>query len=197
MKENQHVQPIIDVDAGTVTFKFAFGQPDYVFDINQCDPSIVKRAALAGMAQVRLVDRAAVGMTDDEGNIIPEKERVELKRSRIVELGDHYMSGSTEWTTAASGGGGRSITIEAIARVKDVDYDTAKAYVEQFAVQPRKMPDGKTMTFGDVKKALAYLRTGKAVAEAIAAIRAERTPAAKVDADEALKELGEKPAEQA
>lgn len=191
MRENQHVQPIIDETKGTVTFKFAFGQPDYVFDINKCDPSIIARAALAGMAQVRLVDRAAVSMTDDEGNIIPEAERVNIKRSRIVELGDHYMTGSTEWSIAGSGGGGRSITIEAIARVKETDYDTAKAYVEQFASVKRRMPDGKEMSFGgDVKKALAYLRTGKAVSEAIAQIRAERMPAAKLDADAALAELG-------
>lgn len=191
MKENQHVQPIINIEARTVTFKFAFGLPDEVLYWDKLSPEVQMRAGLTGMAQVRIIDRAAIGMTDDEGNIIPEQERVEMKHSRIAEAIEHYHTGTTDWNLAGTGQGSRSITVEAIARVKDCTYDEAKAYVEKFAATKRRMPDGKEMSFGgDTKKALAYLRTGKQVSEAIAAIRAERLPAAKVDADKALEELG-------
>lgn len=190
MKENQHVQPIIDVEGGIVTFKVK-GHDDITLDWSKLSPEVQMRAGLAGMAQVRIVDRAAVGMTDDDGNILSEADRIAMKHSRMAELVEHYHTGTSEWNLAGTGGGGRSITIEAIGRVKGISYDEAKAEVEKFANLQRKMPNGSLMSYkGDTKKALAFLRSGKAVSEAIAAIRAERTPAPKVDADAALAELG-------
>lgn len=188
-KDKVRIQPEINVAAGTVKFNIK-GMDPLMLDLSKVHPEIVKRAALVGMAQVRIVDKAAIGMTDDEGNIIEEDERLEMKRSRMAELIEHYHSGTDQWNMAGTGQGSRSITIEAIARIKDVSYDEAKAYVEKFASAKRKMPDGKEMSFGgDTKKALAYLREGKQISEMIAQIRTERLPAAKVDADAALEEL--------
>lgn len=190
LKENQHVQPVIDVEAGTVTF-LTKGMPDQVLDINKCHPNIIKRAALVGMAQVRIVDRAAVGMADDDGNIIPEDERIRMKHERMGVAIAHYESGIDQWKLNVSGvGGGKSITIEAIAQVQGIDYDTAKANVEKFAETGK---DGKGRAFGgDTKKALAFLRTGARVSAAMEEIRKKRLPAPKVDADAALAELGSK-----
>ena len=180
MKENQHVQPVVNVEKGTVTFNVK-GHTPLVLEMGKLHPSIVARAAMVGMAQVRIVDAAAVGMTDDEGNIIPEAERIAQKHSNMAALVEHYMTGTAEWSRVGTGGGGgRSITIEAISRVKGIDYDAAKAMVERHAA---------TMHKGDTKKALAHLRGAKAVAEAILAIRAERAPTAKVDADAILDEM--------
>ena len=180
MKENQHVKPIINVEAGTVTFQVK-GHNDIVFDINKCHEIIVKRAALAGMAQVRIVDAAAVGMEDDEGNILPEAERIQLKYSRMEALVNHYHTGTSEWSRKGTGGGGfGSITVEAIARVKGVDYAAAEAMVANYAAKHYG---------GDTKKTLAELRKGKQVQEAMLAIRTERLPMAKLDGDAALAEL--------
>ena len=180
LKENQHVKPVIDAAAGTVTFAVK-GHDAMVLDMARLHPDIIRRAALVGMAQVRIVDAAAVGMTDDEGNIIPEDERIALKASRMAALIEHYHTGTAEWSRVGTGGGGKSITVEAIARVMyDGDYEKAEASVAEYAAKKFE---------GNTKKALAHLRDGKRVQEAIAAIRAERATAPKVDADEALAEL--------
>jgi hypothetical protein len=179
MKENQHVQPVVDVEAGTVTFRTR-GHPDIVLHAAKLHPDVMRRAALVGMAQVRIVDAAAVGMTDDDGNIIPEAGRIALKHERMAALVEHYETGTAEWSRVGQGGGGRSITVEAIARVRGITYDAAKAETDGFAAKKFN---------GDTKKALAFLRDGKRVQDAIAAIRAERTKAPKVDADSALDEL--------
>lgn len=180
MKENQHVKPVVDVEAGTVTFQVK-GHNDIILDIAKLHPDIVKRAALAGMAQVRIVDAAAVGMADDEGNIIPEAERIALKYTRMEELVNHYHTGTSEWSRKGTGGGGfGSITVEAIARVLGREYAEAEAEVEKYA---------EKKFGGDTKKALAHIRRGGQVAKAMQDIRAERAPAPKLDADAALDEL--------
>ena len=180
MKENQHVKPVIDVVTGTVTFQVK-GQDDLVLHFDRLHPDIVERAALVGMAQVRIVDAAAVGVADDEGNIIPEAQRIAMKYRNMAALIEHYETGTSEWSRVGTGGGGKSITVEAIARVQNITYEEAEAQVEAFA---EKKYDG------DTKKALAFLRGGARVSAAIEAIRKERMPAPKVDADKALEELG-------
>lgn len=180
MKENQHVMPVIADDFSSVTFRVK-GHSDIVLDMGKLHPDVVRRAAAVGFAQVRIVDAAAVGMTDDEGNILPEADRIAMKHANMLALVEHYQTGTAEWSrVGGGGGGGRSITIEAISRVKGISYDDAKAMIARHA---------DTMHKGDTKKALAHLRGAKAVSEAILAIRAERAPAAKVDADAALDEL--------
>lgn len=181
MKENQSVMPIIADDFSTVTMRVR-GKPDIVLDMTKLHPSIIRRAACAGMAQVRIVDAAAVPAADKDGNIIPAEERLTLKHERMAALVAHYMTGTDQWSRVSEGGGGKSITVEAIARVKGWTYEQAEAEVEKMADKNHG---------GDTKKALAFLRGGKAVSEAMAAIRAERAPAPKVDADKALAELGE------
>lgn len=182
MKVNQQVKPVVDVQAGTVTFQIADGKEPLVLDMAKLHPDIVKQAALVGMAQVRIVDAAAVGAADEDGNIIPADKRIALKRERMSALIEHYHTGTAEWSRAATGGGGgRSLTIEAIARVRQVEYDQAEAMVADFAEKKYA---------GDTKKALAFLRQGERVAAAMDAIRKERMPAPKVDADKALEEIG-------
>ena len=182
-KENQHVQPVVDTENGTVTFRTR-GMPDLVLHWNKLHPKVQMRAGLAGMAQVRIVDAAAVGVADRKtGAIIPEAERIALKHERMARLVAHYESGTEDWSRVSEGGGGRSITVEAIARVKGMTYDAAEAECERIA----DLHHG-----GDTKKALAFLRGAGAVQRAMAEIRGERTKAPVVDADKALAELGTK-----
>lgn len=179
MKTNQHVQPIIADDFSTVTFKVK-AHDDIILTMSKLHPSIIMKAAAVGMAQVRIVDRAAVPVADEFGKVIPEAERLELKYTRMASLVAHYETGSPEWAPTQTGGGGKSITLEAIAQIKGVDYETAQAYVAEYA---------KAKFDGDTKKTLAFLREGKAVQEKMAEIRAASLPKAKVDADAALDEL--------
>ena len=180
MKDNQHVKPVIDAAAGTVTFHVK-GHDSLVLDMAKLHPAIVKRAALAGMAQVRIVDAAAVSAARKDGSIIPEAERIAMKWSNMAELIEHYHTGTDEWSQRASGSGGaRSLTIEAIARVKGWDYEKAASEVDISAA-------AKGM---DRKAYLTEIRKAGPVIAAMAAIRAERLPKAKVDADAALAELG-------
>ncbi len=95
MKDNQHVRPVIDVEAGTVTFEVR-GMDSLVLEWARLHPDVQMRAGLAGMAQVRIVDAAAVGVADDDGNIIPEAERIALKHQRMAALIEHYHSGTAE-----------------------------------------------------------------------------------------------------
>lgn len=181
MKENQHVKPIIADGFMSVAFEVK-GHPTLTLDMSKLHPDVIRRAAAVGFAQVRIVDAAAVGMTDEEGNILSEAERIATKHERMAALIAHYESGTSEWSRVGTGtGGGKSITLEAIARVQfNGDYEKAKAEVEKFAEAKFEK---------DTKKALAFLRTGERVQKMIAQIKTERTPAPKVDADNALNEL--------
>lgn len=181
MKQNQHVKPVINVDAGTVTFEVK-GHETVTLELSRLHPDIIRRAALAGMAQVRIVDAAAIGMEDDDGNIIPEAERVAMKHEAITALIEHYHTGTSEWSRRTSGGGvgARSITIEALAATMSCTYDEAKAHVTKRA---------EAAFGGDTKKALAKLREAPTIQKAILALRAARMPAPKVDADDELKAL--------
>lgn len=166
----------------TLTF-FVKDNGDVSLDLSKVSPENMGRACMHGWLQ-RLPDAAAISRTDADGNFIPEATRTRMKKEGINDLCIHYESGTTEWSRKPSGdgSGNRSITIEAIARVKGRDYDAAKIFVEEHA----KMHNG-----GDTKKALAFLRTGKRVAEAIIAIRNERAAASSgnQDADAMLDEM--------
>jgi len=124
----------------------------------------------------RLSDRAAMSRNPETGKPATPAE----KFNAIKALAEYYMTGAAEWALSGGGGGGKSLTVEAIARVKGVAYDAAQTLIEQFA---------ETKHGGDVKAALAFLRSGKRVMEAMEAIRRERAAAPRIDADKAVDEL--------
>lgn len=179
MKENQQVQPVISDDGRSVTFKVR-NRPDIVLDMTALHPAIIARAACAGMAQVRIMDAAAVGRADDEGNVRSEDAMLDEKHRRMSELVAHYMTGTAEWTRKGSGGGGaRSLTIEAIANVMGETYDDTLAKI-----------DARAEAAGvDRKKLLATLAKAAAVAAEMKRLRDARMPAPSVDADAALDAL--------
>ena len=149
---------------------------------DQISPEVLERALVEGMSD-RIADKAAKSRDPKTGIPASPVEKSAAMQSLI----EHYQSGTPDWTLTGAGGGGRSLTVEAIARVKGIAYDVAEAFVAQYASAKRRMPDGKEMSFGgDTKAALAFLRQGKRVMDAMAGIRAERMPAPKVDADKEL-----------
>lgn len=174
-KVNSIITSAYDADANILTFS-VLGIGDIPFDLNKVHADNLAHAAVHGFNQ-RIPDAAAIGLTDDDGNIIPKADRTQAKFDRMRDLVAWYESGVGGWSRKGDGGGGRSLTIEAIARVKAVDYDRAVEMVARHA---------ETVCGGDRKKALRELAKSAKVQTAMAAIRAERTPATSVDADEAL-----------
>lgn len=138
-----------------------------------------RRAETHGWIQ-RIVDAAAIGLTDSEGNIIPREQRNRMKYHAMNDIITHYESGAEEWSRVGGGGGARSLTVEAIARVQGVEYEEALERVERHA---------EAKYGGDTKKALAKLRQSEAVQKAMSEIRAERTPKTNIDADAELEAL--------
>lgn len=149
-------------------------------DLRKVSAANLAYAVVHGFGQ-RIPDAAAITTTDKDGTVIPKDERTRIKYEKMNEVCVHYESGSVEWAMKArgDGAGARSITLEAIARVKGCTYDEAKAKVEAHA-EVHKI---------DSKKALAELRKSAKVQEAIAAIRAEREAAPDERVDEILNNL--------
>lgn len=153
-------------------------------DLESVSASNMSRACVHGWFQ-RVPDGAAISATDKDGNIIPKVERSRIKFERMGELCVHYESGTEEWSRVSSGGGGgKSLTVEAIARVYACSYDEAVAKVEAHATAKYA---------GDVKVALAKLRGSAKVQAAMLEIKTERMPAAKVDVQAELDELMNEP----
>lgn len=153
-------------EARNVIIFTVVGQGDLKLDLGKVSKANLARAAIHGFNQ-RIPDAAALGVTDKDGAVIPRDERTRIKFRRMEELCLHYESGTEEWGRKGTGdgGGSRSITIEAIARVKGLSYEEAAEKVKVHA---------DTCLGGDTKKALAQLRKAAAVQEMITAIRAER-----------------------
>lgn len=145
------------------------------FDPTKASEKVKAHAMFHGFKQ-RLADAAAMSRNTDTGKAATPTE----KEAAIRELADFYMTGTEDWSRVGVGGGGKSITVEAIAAIKGIEYDAAEAMVEEMA---------KAKYEGDTKKCLAFLRTGAAVGAKIEEIRKARMPAPKVDADAALAEL--------
>lgn len=179
MKDNQQVKPVIDVAAGTVTFEFRGAEP-LVFHADRAHPDVMARAALVGMAQVRLADAAAVSRQAPDGTIRTADEMVALKRAGIARLIEHYESGAAEWSPARGEGRGTEggLTIRAVAAVQGLDVATMTARIAELAEKR-----GTT-----TRAILAKLATAPAVVAKIAEFRAAMPAAA--DADALLSELG-------
>jgi hypothetical protein len=180
MKDNQQVKPVINVEDRTITFEFRDAEP-LVFHVDRAHPDVMARAALVGMAQVRLADAAAVSRQSPEGIIRTADEMISLKRAGIERLIQHYESGAVEWSPARSEGGGRSseggLTLRAVAAVQGLDILTMTTRIAELAEKRETTP----------RAILAKLATAPAVVAEIARIRAERPMAA--DAEEMLEEL--------
>ena len=178
MKDNQQIKPVISESFDKVTFEMR-GMQDLVLDMTKLHPDIIKRAACVGMAQVRIIDAAAVSRADADGNVRSAGEMLTLKRERMEALIDHYMTGTAEWTQKRAAGGGAAkdtsgITLQAMRRVwPDKDCEGLAFKLETKRGISRK-------------EAYAEFAKTKEVAAAIAAIKAERST---MSADDLLDEM--------
>ena len=177
MKDNQQIKPVVSEDFSKVTFEMR-GMQDLVLDMTKLHPDVLKRAAAVGMAQVRIIDAAAVSRDDGAGGVRSVAEMLELKRERMEALIAHYMTGTAEWTQKRASGTGTKdtsgITLQAMRRVwPDKDCEGLAFKLETKRGISRK-------------EAYAEFAKTKEVAAAIAAIKAER---ATVSADDLLDEM--------
>lgn len=177
MKDNQMISPKISDDFNAVTFEIK-GQSPLILDMSKLHQDVVRRAACVGMAQVRIIDAAAVSRADSDGTIRTASEMLELKRSKMAELIDHYMTGTSEWNRKRVGGGVTKdmsgITLQAMKRVwPDKDCEALAFRMEQKRGISRR-------------EAYAVFAQTREVAAAIAAIKSER---ATVNASDLLAEM--------
>ena len=176
-KANSVITSTYDEERNIITFT-VLGAGDIPFDLNKVAASNMARAAVHGFNQ-RIPDAAAISLTDDDGNIVPKEERTALKFERMAALVAHYETGTAEWSRKGTAGGTkRSLTIEALARVKDETYESAVERVDEYADRKHG---------GDRKKALAVLAGTDDIKAMMRTIRDERTkPLAGVNADDLL-----------
>lgn len=151
------------------------GAGDLTFDPAKADAANKAHAEFHGWKQ-RLSDAAAISRDPETGKPASPADKLAAIRALV----EHYESGSAEWSRIGQGGGGKSLTIEAIAELKGVEYAAAEAMVVNMAAVEYE---------GDTKKFLAFLRQGAAVSAKMEEMRKARMPAPKVDADAALDEL--------
>ncbi len=166
-----------DLADGNLTVAFnVLGAGSVVLDTSKLHDKIMQHAAVHGLIQ-RISDAAAIGRDQETGRSASPMDKL----TAMTELVSYYETGTEDWKRTGTGeGGGKSITVEAIAKVKSVSYEIAMDYAERYAIKAFN---------GDTKKCLAFLRKSGSVAEAIADIRKSRQGAPVVDADKALDEL--------
>jgi len=188
MKDNQSVSVAVADAFDSVTFEVR-GQGKLVLEMGKLHEDIIKRAACVGMAQVRIVDAAAVGKADKDGNIIPEAERNAMKFARMKALVDHYNSGTATWERVRVASAAKEDSIEliqrAIGRALQVEADAVGALLDNWA--KKRLPDGGQM-FKSRDEYVRFLGKSAKVREALALIKAEAIKPV-VDADAELEAL--------
>ena len=110
----------------TIVFSFV-GQPDYIFDPATVSNENKARAPMhAWMA--RLGDAAAIPKDASNAFTITEA----MRREAIVELGEHYTSGSAEWNLKASARKApQNAAILALAGAKGLTYEGAEVWLQE------------------------------------------------------------------
>lgn len=177
MKENQTIKPVIDMAAGTVTFQIK-GLSPLILDMNKVHADNIRRASFVGMAQVRIIDRAAIpapeykqGMSDADKAKLKAVQLAE-KRERMASLISHYESGSPDWSVKGEAAFRGGILFQCLCAMQpDRDPETIKAWLE-------KQPDA-------VKAKLLASSTIKPYRDAIEAARVGNTE----EAETALQEF--------
>ena len=188
MKDNQSVSVAISDAFDSVTFEVR-GQGTLILNMGKLHEDIIRRAACVGMAQVRIVDAAAVGKADKDGRIVPEAERNAMKFARMKALVDHYNSGTATWERVRVASAPKEDSVEliqrAIGRALQVDGDAVSALLDNWV--KKLLPDGARM-FKGRDEYVRFLAKSAKVREALALIKAEAIQPA-VDADEELAAL--------
>ena len=141
-------------------------------DLKKVSQPNLEYAAFHGIKQ-RVVDAAAIAWDG-----IGQRPTPADKYAEMVKIVEHLNSGSDEWNTRGTGGGGAvgGVTLKAVAAIQGVEVDVMRARIEELA-------EKRELT---TKQVLAKLAQSPDVIRKIAELRAAASP---VDADDLLGEL--------
>ena len=89
------MKKVINSGAQAVTFQFD-GLADVVLRMSEVTPANATYAMLHGFA-ARIGDNAAISKSAENGFVVTEA----MRREAVMELVDHYRSGSIEWSPKA------------------------------------------------------------------------------------------------
>lgn len=124
-KSNSIVTTAVRED-GVIVFT-VLGVGELEFDPTKASATNRKRAEVHGWIQ-RIVDTAAIGVTDKDGNVIPRADRNRMKYHSMNEVITHYEGGGEEWSRK---GGERvapdnELVVRAVMAVKGYTYEQAQ-----------------------------------------------------------------------
>ena len=104
------MKKLINTDTQAVTFTFEGLEP-VTLRMSQVTPANATYAMLHGFA-ARIGDNAAITKSAENGFTVTEA----MRRDAVLELVDHYASGSAEWNVKASAK--RALSVEKATRVR-------------------------------------------------------------------------------
>lgn len=110
---------------GKITFTFD-GLDPVVFDHEKVSEQMRDMAETHGWMQ-RLGDNAAISRKQKDGTVIDVTEQ--MRRDAVLELVNHYESGTTEWNLKTARGPSQNPTILAIAAKRGCTYAEAEAFL--------------------------------------------------------------------
>jgi hypothetical protein len=120
------MKKVINAAAQTVTFTFE-GCSSVTLAMSQVSPANATYAMLHGFA-ARIGDNAAIQKSAENGFVVTES----MRREAVVELVEHYTSGSVEWNTkVAERKAPQNPTILAIAAKLGISYVEAEAEIQR------------------------------------------------------------------
>ncbi len=182
-KSNSIITTVYDEATDTITYTVQ-DVGSIVLDLNKVAKINIARAAVHGFGQ-RIPDSAAIGLTDDDGAIIPKADRLKMKFDRMKALVEFYETGTEEWSRKGGGNGEgrRSIVITALSRIQGISYDDAETLVKSRAEKMNRT----------VKAQLGELAKAERVKKEILAIQSEKIAATPttVNAADELAAMGE------
>lgn len=130
------MKKVINEQARTITFTFdaASGLEPVTFTAGKASTECQDYAILHGFA-ARIGDNAAIAKSKENGFTVTEA----MRRAAILEMVEHYESGSAQWNTRTPGAGRQPVqnaTIAAIAAKLGISYEAAQTKVaEQFLAE--------------------------------------------------------------
>lgn len=155
--------------AGNVITFHVLGVGDITFDTALVHTAVAERAAVHGFIQ-RISDAAAISRDPKTGKSATPDE----KHDAMLELVNHYQSGSPEWSRVGQAGPRGGILFRALVRIYD-----GKQSPEQI----------RTFLDGINKTEQAALRAEPSIAAVIREIEADDASQSKVDTDALLAQL--------
>ena len=120
------MKKVINAAAQTLTFTFE-GLASVTLNIHDMTAQNQDYAMLHGMA-ARIGDNAAIQKSAENGFNVTES----MRREAVVEMIEHYTSGSTEWNLkVATRKSPQNPTIMAIAAKLGISYEGAEAEIQR------------------------------------------------------------------